>query len=110
MKSRVRKGDEVVIIAGNDKGKVGKVMKVNGERITVEQVNLRKKHMRKTQEQQKGQIIDIECPIHVSNVKIWANDNARKLRVQKNKDNEREYYYTEGTKKVLYRTVRKQGN
>ena len=108
MKSRVRKGDEVVIITGNDKGKVGKVMKVNGERITVEQVNLRKKHMRKTQEQQKGQIIDIECPIHISNVKIWANDNARKLRVQTNKDNEREYYYSEGKKKVLYRTVRKQ--
>lgn len=108
MKSRICKGDEVVIITGNDKGKVGKVLRTDGERITVEQVNLRKKHMRKTQEQQKGQIVDIECPIHISNVKIWANDKARKLRVQSNKENEREYYYMEGKKKMLYRAVKKQ--
>ncbi|NGX54073.1 MAG: 50S ribosomal protein L24 [Chlamydiae bacterium] len=107
MKKKIRYGDEVVVIAGNDKGKVGKVLRFVGDRVVVERVNLRKKHMKKTQEQQKGQIIDIECPIHISNVKIWTGDKAVKLHVRHDKDGKRELFFLEGKKKVLYRPVLK---
>ncbi len=68
-KRKVRKGDTVYVITGNDRGKSGKIIACKGERVVVEGVNIRKKHMRPTQQNQKGQIIDIERPIHISNVK-----------------------------------------
>lgn len=107
MRKRIRQGDEVVVITGNDKGKIGKVLRVDGSRLIVEKVNMRKKHMKKTQEQQKGQIIDIECPVHVSNVKIWADDKAVKLKVRNDKQGSRELYYLDGKKKVAYRSASK---
>ena len=107
MRKRIRKGDEVVVTVGNDRGKVGKVLRVDGDRVVVERVNLRKKHMRKTQEQQKGQIIDIELPIHISNVTVWDGEKGVKLKVRQTKDEQREYYFQEGKKKVLYRPVLK---
>lgn len=73
MKRKFKTGDQVFVIAGNDKGKSGKVLNFHGvDRIVIEGVNIRKKHMKPTQQNQKGQIIDIERPIHISNVKILA--------------------------------------
>lgn len=106
--TRMRKGDEVIIIAGNDKGRTGKILSMQGERITVEGVNVRKKHMKPTQQNQKGQIIDIECSIHISNVKPFINGNAVKLRTRFNKQGEKELYYLEDHKEVVYRPVKKQ--
>ncbi|NGX54920.1 MAG: 50S ribosomal protein L24 [Chlamydiae bacterium] len=107
MKKKIRHGDEVVVITGNDKGKVGKVLRFVGDRVVVERVNMRKKHIKKTQEQQKGQIIDIECPLNISNVKIWTGEKAVKLRVRQDKEGNRELCFLEGKKKVLYRPVLK---
>lgn len=106
-KTFLRKGDEVTVIAGNDKGKTGKVISINDERITVEGVNVRKKHMKPTQQNQKGQIIDIECAIHISNVKASADGKAVKVRKRFNKQGEKELYYLDGQKEVLYRPVKK---
>ena len=67
---KLRKGDEVLVIAGNDKGKRGTVREVlrDSDRVVVEGVNLRWKHKRPTQQKPKGERVQEECSIHASNV------------------------------------------
>jgi len=69
---RIKKGDNVIVIAGKDKGKKGVVSKVlsDADRVVVDGVNMRKKHLRPRKRGKKGQIVDIAVPIHVSNVAI----------------------------------------
>ena len=66
----VKKNDEVVVIAGADKGKLGRIIAVEGknERVLVEGVRMIKKHMRKSQQNPNGAIIEREGSIHISNV------------------------------------------
>jgi large subunit ribosomal protein L24 len=66
----VKKNDEVVVIAGADKGKRGRIIAVDGktQRVLVEGVHMIKKHMRKSQQYPNGQIVEREGSIHVSNV------------------------------------------
>ena len=66
----VKKGDEVVVIAGAEKGKRGKIIAVDSgkQRVIVEGVKMIKKHMRKNQDQPQGAIIEREGTIHISNV------------------------------------------
>jgi len=66
----VKKGDEVVVIAGAEKGKRGKILSVESkkQRVIVEGVRMIKKHMRKNQNNPQGAIIEREGTIHVSNV------------------------------------------
>lgn len=70
MAARIKKGETVTVLAGDDKGKTGKVLSVTGDRVLVEGLKLVKKHMRKTQDNPQGGIFDKESPIHVSNLKI----------------------------------------
>ena len=67
---KLKKNDTVVIIAGKDKGKSGKIVKIDHkrERVIVQGANMVKKAMRKTNAQDKGGIMEIEAPIHVSNL------------------------------------------
>ena len=88
---KIKKDDEVVVIAGRDKGKRGDVMKVlGGGRLLVSGVNLVKKHQRPNPNLgQRGGIVEQEAPINVSNVAIW-NDEAEKadrvgIRVEEDK-------------------------
>ncbi len=69
MSANIRKGDNVVILSGSDKGKKGAVIKVfpKEERALVQGVNLVKRHQRQTQSQQAG-IVTKEAPIHLSNL------------------------------------------
>ncbi len=66
----VKKNDEVVVIAGADKGKRGRVIAVNGktQRAVVEGVRMTKKHMRKSQQYPNGQILNREGSVHISNL------------------------------------------
>ena len=68
----VKSGDKVRVIAGKDKGKEAKVLRVFPEkqRVIVERVNMMKKHQRPTNKRPKGGILEIEAPIHVSNVML----------------------------------------
>lgn len=70
---RIRKGDEVVVIAGRDKGRRGVVLRVlPDDRVVVENVNVVKRHQRPNPARGvPGGIIDMEAPIHVSNVMLW---------------------------------------
>ncbi|QAA76445.1 MAG: LSU ribosomal protein L24p (L26e) [Candidatus Bipolaricaulis sibiricus] len=69
---KVRKGDRVKVISGEDRGKVGKVLQVFPEtdRVLVEGVNIVTKHQRPTQTVREPGIIKRESPVHVSNVKV----------------------------------------
>lgn len=71
MATKLRKGDEVVVITGDDRGNKGKILQVLREknRVLVEGINLSKKHERKTQDNPQGAIVEREASIHYSNVK-----------------------------------------
>lgn len=68
----VRKGDTVIVIAGNDKGRTGAVKRVfrSAGRVLVDGVNLRWKHRRATQQNTKSERVQEECSIHASNVML----------------------------------------
>ncbi len=87
----IKKGDTVKVICGKDKGKTGKVLKVlwNQSRILVEGINLVKKHTRRTQENQKGGVIDKEGLIHISNIMLFCKQCNKAVRTKINilKDN-----------------------
>lgn len=105
VKSKIRKGDKVLVITGNSRGKTGKVMRISGEKVVIEGVNVRKKHVKPTRTS-KGGIIDMEMPIHISNLKVCLDsDKPVKLRVKENDKGQRELYYNEGSKEVVYRTL-----
>ncbi|HKI78456.1 MAG TPA: 50S ribosomal protein L24 [Ignavibacteriaceae bacterium] len=69
---KIRKNDNVMVIAGNDTGKTGKVLKVftKESRIIIEGINLRKRHTKPNQKSPQGGIIEKEAPIHFSNVML----------------------------------------
>jgi large subunit ribosomal protein L24 len=76
--SKIRKGDEVVVIAGRDKGRRGTVIKVLEDQVVVENLNVVKKHQKPNpQKQVQGGIIQKEAPLHISNVMLW-NPAAKK--------------------------------
>ena len=82
--ARIVKGDTVLVISGEDRGKTGRVVKVIKEknRVLVEGVNLVKKHTRPTQRNPQGGISEREAPIHVSNVMPFAPKANRGTRVR----------------------------
>ena len=79
----VRKGDTVVVIAGKERGKRGKVLRVIPEkgRVIVERINMIKKHQRPTQKLRQGGIIEREGSLHISNVMLLDPRNDRPTRV-----------------------------
>jgi large subunit ribosomal protein L24 len=81
---RIRKGDEVVVLAGRDKGKRGTVLRrVDAERVVVEGVNRVKKHQRPNpMKGVAGGIVDKDLPIHVSNVALFNPATKKADRVK----------------------------
>jgi large subunit ribosomal protein L24 len=79
----IRSGDKVQVIAGKDKGKEAKVLATvpHNERVIVERVNMVKKATRPTQKNPKGGILEIEAPIHVSNVMLICPSCSKPTRV-----------------------------
>jgi large subunit ribosomal protein L24 len=91
-KMHVRRGDSVRVIRGNFAGQEGTVLRVlpKENRVVVEGVNMRKRHMRPTQANPEGGIVTFEAPIHASNVMLLDN-NGEPTRVRQHID-------TDGTK------------
>jgi large subunit ribosomal protein L24 len=86
MPARIRRDDEVVVIGGKDRGKRGKVLRVDPKksRVYVEGLNIVKRHQRPTQTvsgQQAGGVIEREGPIHVSNVMLIDPKDDKPTRV-----------------------------
>ena len=80
---KVKKGDLVLITAGKDKGRTGKITKAfpKALKILVEGINLKKKHVRPKKEGEKGQIVDIPAALDISNVKIICSKCGKATRV-----------------------------
>ena len=94
MAIKIRKGDTVMVIAGDDKGKTGRVLSVDEvkRRVIVEKVNFVKRHTRARSQTQQGGILEKEAPIHLSNVMLYDPKAGRGVRVgvRFSKDGKRE--------------------
>lgn len=81
---KLRLNDEVVVMAGKDEGKTGKLVRVdykNGK-VIVEGLNLKKKAIKPTQENPQGGLLDKECALHISNVAIVSPKTKKATRVR----------------------------
>ena len=108
MSKKIRKGDRVRVIAGNDRGKMGEVLACSEERVLVQGVNLRKKHLRQTQQMQGGRIVEMEVPIHISNVAVCTKEGQKiRLRTKQSGKGSRELVFQADGKEILYRPVKK---
>ena len=83
MAERIRKGDQVEVIAGKDKGRRGKVLQVlpGAGRVIVEGVNKQKRHQKATQKVMQAGIVTKEGPIHLSNVMLFCGHCGKPTRV-----------------------------
>lgn len=86
----VRKGDKVLVITGNDKGRTGKVLKVfrDGNRAVVEGIRIIKRHTRPSQKNQQGGIVEKEAPIHISNLQVVCPDCGKASGMSRIRDEE----------------------
>ena len=84
MRMKLKKGDTVMVIAGKEKGKTAKIVRVLREenRVLLDGVNLVKRHRRATRQGRKGQIVDIPQPLHVSNVMIVDPKTGKPSRIR----------------------------
>ena len=80
---KIKANDTVIVIAGKDKGKQGRVKQAlpKADKVVVEGVNIVKKHQRPTQMNPQGGIIEVEAPIHVSNVQLVDPKTGEATRV-----------------------------
>ncbi|MFT5179934.1 MAG: large subunit ribosomal protein L24 [Candidatus Paceibacteria bacterium] len=78
---KIKKGDNVIVLSGKDKGKKGKVLKAipHDEKVIVEGVSIVKKHQRATTQGGKGETIEKTMPIHVSNVALLDGDKPTRV-------------------------------
>jgi large subunit ribosomal protein L24 len=82
MASKIRKGDDVIVVAGKDKGKRGTVLRVLEDRIVVENINLARKHVKPNPNRgEQGGIVDKEMPLHISNVAVYNPATAKGERI-----------------------------
>lgn len=108
MSKWIKKGDKVLVIAGNEKGRVGDIVSRKGDRVIVQGINVRKKCVKREKKAPGAGIIDIECPIHISNVSLCNVDGAPiKVKVRLEANGRKELYYLEGEKEVVFREIQK---
>ncbi|MGI6329322.1 MAG: 50S ribosomal protein L24 [Bacilli bacterium] len=87
---KIKTGDKVIVIAGKDKGNSGKVIKVfkTKQKVLVENINMIKKHLKPDAQNESGSIIDLEAPLHISNVMLIDKKTNKRTRVGYEKDNQ----------------------
>ena len=83
-KIQIKKDDKVKVVAGKDKGKIGKVLKVDRKknRLLIEKINLVKHHTRPSAKTRQGGIVEGEAPVTVSNVMIMCNNCVSPTRIK----------------------------
>lgn len=93
---KIRKGDQVTVIAGRDKGRRGTVLRVDGDRVVVENINVVKRHQRPNPARnQQGGIVEKEMPIHISNVMLYnpTADKPDRVGIRTLEDGRRVRYF-----------------
>lgn len=109
MSKWIRKGDKVAVISGNEKGRTGTVRSRKGDRIVIEGLNVRKKHVKQKSRVAQG-IIEIEASIHISNVCLCDSEGKPvKVKVKTAANGQKELVHVAGGKEVTYRKI-KQSN
>ena len=83
---KLKTGDKVVVVSGSNKGKEGKITKILDSRVIVEGVNIVKKHLKPKNNNGTGEIIEMEAPIHVSNVMLSDPKTKKPTKVRVEKD------------------------
>lgn len=98
---KVKVGDNVKILAGKDKGKEGKIIKTlkKENKVLVEGINIIKKHMKPNRMNEVGSIVEVEAPIHASNVKLVEKSTKTKEKTTKEANVAKEKKATTKTKK-----------
>jgi len=98
--AHVRKGDLVVVMKGKDRGKRGKVLRVLGQRVIVEKVNMIKRHSKPTQKNPQGGIVDKEGSVHMSNVQLFdeKTNKGTRTKIQTDGDTKVRVAVKSGTK------------
>ena len=85
---KFRKNDNVIVISGKHKGQSGKILSINWkkEQVTVDKVNIVKKHNKPTQQNPDGGIQEFEAPIHISNIAFKSGKDTKptKIKIKKN--------------------------
>ena len=108
MSKWIQKGDRVLVIAGNDRGKTGEILSRGEERVLVQGINVRKKHLKPTQQTQGGRIIDMEVPIHISNVCLCDKEGKRmKVHVKHDEKGQKDLVHKKGAKGTVHRSIKK---
>lgn len=84
-KTYLKKNDQVEVITGKDKGRVGKILRLipNKDRAVVERINMIKRHKKPNQMNQQGQIVETEASIHVSNLQLICPECTKTGRIGK---------------------------
>ena len=82
MIKKYKKGDEVIVKVGKDKGKIGKISKIinSSDKVVISGVNISKKHQKPSQDS-KGGIIDKEMPVHISNILAYDAKNKKSSKI-----------------------------
>ena len=80
---KIKKGDQVLITSGKDRGRKGKVLETfpGQNRLVVEGINMKKKHVRPKKSGEKGQIVRFPAPLHISNVKLICRNCGKPTRI-----------------------------
>jgi large subunit ribosomal protein L24 len=88
---KIHKGDKVKILAGKDRGKTGRVLRIDAKKqlAVVEGLNLFKKHRRPTRQNQKGEVLNIEKPLPVSRIALFCSSCGKTVRIGYRFENEK---------------------
>lgn len=99
---KIKVGDKVKVITGTNKGKEGKVSKVlrNESRVIVEGVNIVKKHVKPGRTNETGGILEIEAPIHISNVSVISSNDKKETKKETKTEIKKETTKKTSTKKT----------
>ena len=83
---KLKTGDKVVVVAGSNKGREGKITKILDSKVIVEGVNIVKKHLKPKNNNGTGEIVEVEAPIHASNVMLLDPKTKKPTKVKIEKD------------------------
>jgi ribosomal protein L24, bacterial/organelle len=85
---KIKVGDNVRVITGSNKGKEGKVLSIlkKDNRVVVDGVNIVKKHIKPNRTNESGGILEVEAPIHISNVKVLSKETKKEVKKETKKE------------------------
>ncbi len=100
---KIKKGDQVKILTGKDRGKTGKIIKVDykTKKVIVEGLNLVKKHVRPRRQGEKGEIVQVARPIDISNVMLICPNCSKPVRVGFKLENEKKFRFCRKCQQII---------